>query len=76
MEIFLPICQDEIELEEIKETIYSGGSESILVVDDEGSVAEMVKLMLKQLGYSVDVYNDSLDALEIIRTNSDKYDLG
>jgi PAS domain S-box-containing protein len=52
-----------------------GGDASILVVDDEPAVAGVVKRMLEQLGYAVDIQNSSVEALTTIREKSKKYDL-
>ena len=52
-----------------------GGSERILFVDDDNSLAEMGKLMLEKLGYKVTVRTSSIEALEVFRKTPNKFDL-
>jgi len=51
------------------------GTENILFVDDENSLAEMGKHLLERLGYHVTVRTSSIEALEAFRTSPDRYDL-
>ncbi len=51
------------------------GSERILLVDDEETIARMGKKMLERLGYDVTSRAGSTDALEAFRAAPDKYDL-
>lgn len=51
------------------------GSERILFVDDEETLAEMAEKMLKKLGYEVTIMTDSLSAKETIENESGNYDL-
>lgn len=51
------------------------GSEKILFVDDEVPIAKMGKRTLEQLGYSVETSTNSLDALELFRSQPDDFDL-
>ncbi|MCF8074594.1 MAG: response regulator [Desulfotignum sp.] len=51
------------------------GSEKILYVDDEASIAKMGKRTLEQLGYSVEIKTESLKALEFFRSNPTDIDL-
>jgi len=51
------------------------GSERILFVDDEPSLADIGKRMLEELGYKVTSVTDSRKALEIFLSAPDNYDL-
>ena len=51
------------------------GSEKILVVDDETSMANVTMQRLKRLGYHVTVKTDSLEALALFQQNPDYFDL-
>jgi PAS domain S-box-containing protein len=51
------------------------GTERILLVDDEPSIADLVQRMLESLGYDVTAETDSTEALEKFRTNPENYDL-
>ncbi len=52
-----------------------GGTERILLVDDEEAIVKMEKLMLERLGYQVATRTGSFDALETFKANSDDFDL-
>jgi CheY-like chemotaxis protein len=52
-----------------------GGTESILLVDDENFLADLGKEMLEQLGYRVDARSSSVEALSTLHANKGRYDL-
>jgi len=52
-----------------------GGTEHILLVDDEKAILTMEKQMLERLGYHVTSRTSSIEALEAFRENPDKFDL-
>jgi signal transduction histidine kinase len=51
------------------------GTEHILLVDDEKSIADVTTSMLERLGYKVTVRISSYDALEAFRNLADRIDL-
>ena len=51
------------------------GHERILFVDDESALAELGKHMLERFGYEVTAIASSIDALEIFRSQPDRFDL-
>ncbi|MDM8537574.1 response regulator [Desulfobacterales bacterium HSG17] len=52
-----------------------GGSENILLVDDEEPIADLEKQMLKRLGYNVTVRTSSIEAFEVFKIKPDMFDL-
>ncbi len=66
--IFLPRSTQDFEPVAPEPTLSElpGGTESILVVDDEPNLAETAAIMLRALGYSVHTARDSTQALEIL----------
>ncbi|SHO51603.1 PAS domain S-box-containing protein [Desulfopila aestuarii DSM 18488] len=52
-----------------------GGSERILLVDDEVSIVKLVNSMLTRLGYRVTSRTSSIEALELYLANPQQYDL-
>jgi PAS domain S-box-containing protein len=52
-----------------------GGTEQILLVDDEEAILSMEKQMLERLGYQVTSRTSSLEALEAFRKNPNKFDM-
>ena len=51
-----------------------GGSERILLIDDEEILAEMERTMLERLGYRVTVCTSSLKALELFQETPEAFD--
>ena len=74
--VYLPVIRSQAEAKEIG-TISQvpGGTEHILLVDDEDQIVRMVKQMLERLGYQVTVRTSSIDALEEFRSDPDRFDL-
>jgi PAS domain S-box-containing protein len=73
---YFPIEKSSFEKQNIqtKEPI-QGGTERILLVDDEDVIIAMEKRVLERLGYQVTSRNSSIDALETFRADPDKFDL-
>lgn len=55
--------------------LIQGGTERILLVDDENAIIIMEKRMLERLGYQITSCANSIEALEVFHTNPDKFDL-
>ena len=75
-DVYLPLLDGT--MESVTSTVsrkHLTGSESILLVDDEEPIVKMVKTMLERLGYQVTVQTSSLDALDVFRTDPDKFAL-
>ena len=76
VDVFLPLIEDSSENEPIeKSERLQTGTERILLVDDEESIARLEKQMLERLGYRVTSRTSSLDALEAFRANPGDFDL-
>ena len=58
-----------------EEVSVTGGTERILLVDDEVDIAHLEKQVLERLGYKVSQRTSSADALEAFRNRPDFYDL-
>lgn len=55
--------------------IVPGGGETILVVDDEPSVADVTRMTVEQLGYTAISVTDSTQALELFRCRPDDFQM-
>jgi nitrogen-specific signal transduction histidine kinase/ActR/RegA family two-component response regulator len=55
--------------------IFSGGTESILFVDDEPAILNMAAQTLEKLGYTVTTAKNGFEALTIFRENPKRFDL-
>jgi CheY-like chemotaxis protein len=51
------------------------GSESILFVDDETMIVDIVQRMLESLGYRVTAKTSAMEALDVFKTDPDSFDL-
>ncbi|MCU0586707.1 MAG: response regulator [Syntrophobacteraceae bacterium] len=74
-EIYLPAAQ--VEPESLTDTYEDlpGGSEGILLVDDDEMVARTVATMLLLLGYDVKTRTSAVEALELFQSDPGSYDL-
>jgi CheY-like chemotaxis protein len=74
-DILFPVMgrQMESETEELK--ALPRGNENILFIDDEETLIDLGKSMLKKLGYRVETRNHPDEALETFGTAPDKFDL-
>jgi len=73
--IFLPAHDDLVEQEFDEKIFLPTGDECILYVDDEPSIAKLGKRHLENLGYTAESTTDPLKALEMVKTDPDKFDL-
>src|SRR5262249_44349528 len=53
-----------------------GGTESVLIVDDEVDVADMLAIGFERLGYDVTCCNDPLEALRAVQQDPGGWDVG
>jgi signal transduction histidine kinase len=51
------------------------GNEHVLLVDDEGALADIGKRSLESLGYAVDAKTSSIEALELFKSAPEQFDV-
>lgn len=73
--IYLPIIAHKQEVITSKDEELPGGSEQILLVDDEPVIAKMGERILESLGYTVTSITNSEEALELFEKDPGKFDL-
>ena len=74
--IYLPLTQAEEDQPQVKEeTPLPKGTERVLFIDDEATLARMGKEMLSGLGYDVTAMTDSLEALALFKEDPKQFDL-
>jgi CheY-like chemotaxis protein len=73
IKLYLPRTDDDADASEVPivEISPPGGTESILLVEDDDLVRSQVTMQLKDLGYQVTSAIDGVEALDILRTTSD-----
>jgi len=74
-QIFFPIVENRADLASDQISSSVGGSEHILVVEDECALAKSVKISLQKLGYKVTVVNESPVALKVFNAQPHRFDL-
>ncbi len=73
--VYLPLILEEEREEKESEEPLPTGTERILFIDDEQVLIDIARQMLKQLKYTVVTRQKSLQALELFRTEPDRFDL-
>ena len=72
--VYLPVAeQSQAEDTPMFDHVLYRGNETILMVDDEVPIAELVKLELESLGYTIVTRTSSLEALEAFRANPSRF---
>ena len=73
--IYFPVVERLSETQPKAEEDLLTGSEHILFVDDEPALVDLGKQTLSSLGYKVTTRTSSLEALELFKAKSDRFDL-
>ena len=74
--VYLPILERQVnDMRTDRSQPIQGGTENILLVDDEEVVVRIEQQMLERLGFRVTVRTGSVDALEAFKANADVFDL-
>ena len=74
-QMYFPGNDTPIQEEIIDNTALPTGSENILIVDDEESLVNLMKKSLELLGYQVTTKTNSMEALELFRSQPDMFDI-
>ena len=74
--IYLPISEKNLsDTEENAISALPGGTERILLLDDEIAVINLQKQMLSRLGYQITISTDPCDAIREIQSHPEDFDL-
>jgi len=73
--ILFPVCYRDSVEERVQPAEVPRGSETIMVVDDEGSLVKMMQQNLESLGYKVKGFLDSAAAVDYFAGHSAEFDL-
>ena len=74
--VYIPLIERMVDdIRSARSELIPGGTEKILLVDDEEAIVMMEQQMLERFGYRVSTRTGSVDALEAFRANSDSFDL-
>lgn len=72
---YLPVIEKTVEDREPARMDLPHGTEKVLFVDDEPGIVRMGATSLQKLGYKVNKYSNSIDALERFRSRPDEFDI-
>jgi two-component system cell cycle sensor histidine kinase/response regulator CckA len=75
IDIYLPASDTEVAEEEEFSAVILGGTESLLLVDDEDTILDVGKEMLTTLGYKVMLARSGKEAIELYKKNENKIDM-
>jgi PAS domain S-box-containing protein len=73
--VYLPVTGKKPELGPYEKVSITGGTERILLVDDEPAILGAVNRMLSGLGYDITTCSNGLEAIEIFRAAPNNYDV-
>jgi len=73
--VILPETQEQAAPEDLRSDDVPVGTERILFIDDEQALANMGRQMLERLGYDVVAKTGSIEALTLLKTQPDRFDL-
>ncbi len=74
--IILPVVTSgNIVIDMKQESSLPGGSERILLLDDELSIIDLLQITLKNLGYAISAFTDSVSAFAAFQKNPEGFDL-
>jgi signal transduction histidine kinase/CheY-like chemotaxis protein len=73
--LWFPVSEDVADLEDDRLDAPVFGTGTVLVVDDEQTVASLLSQMLDTLGYDVVFLTDPVEALEVFKQDPSKFDL-
>lgn len=73
--ILIPVYEDFVEKASIHTDVLSGNGEKILYIDDEDSIARLIKRLLESLGYNAMSTTEPENALKMIKAEPDRFDL-
>lgn len=74
-EIYFPVIQKKNQTRETKQEVSINGKEHLLLVDDEEALTSLMQEELKELGYQVTPAYNGRQALDLIRSMPQKFDL-
>ncbi|MBI9092984.1 MAG: response regulator [Desulfobacterium sp.] len=73
--VYLPLVESKVQKAIDQTQAIEGGTEKILLVDDEAHIIHMEKQMLTRLGYRITAQTESAEALEVFKTSPGAFDL-
>jgi PAS domain S-box-containing protein len=73
--LFFPVVKGTPHIQEPSREKTPRGQETILLVDDEENLVNMIRGMLERFGYGVAAFTDPVRALEVFRLEPDRFHL-
>lgn len=75
--VYLPLVENDAAQGKDKknETSFNGGTEKLMVVDDEEDICQIVKTFLSDCGYTVSIFENGATAFDIFEKDPDQFDM-
>jgi PAS domain S-box-containing protein len=73
--LYFPVAEEKVEIASETVDEWPKGHEKILFIDDEKSIVKMTRQILERLGYQVETQTNPVDALEMFRSDPNRFDL-
>jgi PAS domain S-box-containing protein len=73
--IYFPVVEEDLPIERATDEGIPGGSERVLLVDDEEMLVEMGETLLTRLGYTVTSTTSAPEASDLIRSDPGRFDV-
>ncbi len=73
--ILLPRIERPVRSDAVEARPVPGGSETMLLIDDEEGLLKAQRKIFERLGYDVEIRSSSVEALEAFKSNPQRYDI-
>jgi two-component system, cell cycle sensor histidine kinase and response regulator CckA len=74
-QVFLPLVSEWIKMEKVSLQEAEGGTEAILIAEDEAALRDITAHILRTLGYKVFSASDGVEAVALFRENAHEIDI-
>jgi two-component system cell cycle sensor histidine kinase/response regulator CckA len=74
-QVYLPFASERMKMEKVSPQEAEGGSETILIADDEAALRDITAHVLGTLGYKVFSVSDGVEAVAVFRENAHEIDI-
>jgi PAS domain S-box-containing protein len=73
--VCLPFSESAVQAPIARLTEFPGGTESVLIVDDEAALRQLLETSLSRKGYTVTTAGDGLEAIDVLGRGEKKFDI-
>jgi two-component system, cell cycle sensor histidine kinase and response regulator CckA len=74
-QVYLPLVSERMKIEKVSSQEIEGGSETILIAEDETALRDITTHILRSLGYKVFSASDGVEAVALFRENAQEINI-